>query len=302
MIPRLIRILVTFAWVWTAGVGAAAAVPLGCLIMPEQQADIGTPVVGVVESVLVDRGDHVSKDQVLAVLQSRVEQASLEVAQRRARVAAELRSAEAGLELARSQFVRSQDLYDKQFISSQALDQARAELKVAEQQVDQSREQLQVFGSEARLARAQLHQRVLKAPFDGVVVDRMAQPGERVEDRPLLRLAAIDRLRVEVVVPAVRFGSIRAGMAATVLPDLPGMQAVHASVQLVDPIVDPASNTFRVRLAVDNRNGAVPAGARCRVAFDEPPTVDRGSVGELGSVRRAGLNVDLKLTGLPARR
>ncbi|MCB1914613.1 MAG: efflux RND transporter periplasmic adaptor subunit [Rhodocyclaceae bacterium] len=292
----------SFAIVWAATVGTAAAVPLGCLIMPEQQADIGTPVVGVVESVLVDRGDRVSKDQVLAVLQSRVEQASLEVAQRRARVAAELRAAEAGLELARSQFARSQDLYRKKFISNQALDQARAELKVAEQQVDQSREQLQVFGSEARLARAQLHQRVLKAPFDGVVVDRMVQPGERVEDRPLLRLASIDRLRVEVVVPAARFGSIRPGMPATVLPDLPGMRAVQATVRLVDPIVDPASNTFRVRLAVDNRDGGVPAGARCRVAFDERSAIEPESAGDLRGLRRSGLNVDLKLTGLPARR
>jgi len=246
---------------------AVIAAPLGCLITPRQQADIGTPVIGVVESVAVDRGDRIRQGQVLVVLQSKVETANVQVASQRARVAAELRAANANLILADSRYKRSVDLHGKNFISRQALDQVESEYEVARQRVAQAHEQLQVLGSEANLARAQLSQRTLRAPFDGVVVDRMVQPGERVENQPLLQVAAIDELQVEVVVPAAQFGSIQPGEMATVRPELPGVSSVQANVSVVDPMVDAASNTFRVRLSVDNREGLVPAGVRCRIEF-----------------------------------
>ncbi|WP_230971553.1 efflux RND transporter periplasmic adaptor subunit [Nitrogeniibacter aestuarii] len=264
MMKRSIRLILLAL---TGACASASAAPLGCLITPRQEADIGTPVVGVVESVAVDRGDRVRQGQVLVVLQSRVEAANVEVASQRARVAAELRAANANLVLADSRYKRSVDLHGRNFISKQALDQAESEFEVARQRVAQAREQLQVLGSEANLAKAQLGQRTLRAPFDGVVVDRMVQPGERVEDRPLLQVAAIDELQVEVVVPAAQFGTIRSGEVATVRPDVPGVAPVQARVNVVDPMVDAASNTFRVRLAVDNREGQVPAGVRCRIDF-----------------------------------
>lgn len=249
-----------------AATGIAAA-PLGCLITPKQEADIGTPVIGVIESVEVERGDRVQEGQVLAVLQSHVEAASVNVARARARVEAELRAATAGLALAESRYQRAVDLHRKAFISRQALDQSSAELEVARQQVAQSHEQLHVFGREEALAQAQLTQRVLRAPFAGVISDRMVQPGERVEDRPLLRLAAIDELRAEVVMPASAFGTIQVGSEATVSPDIPGMAPIQARVGIVDPIVDAASNTFRIRLGIDNSTGAIPAGVRCHASF-----------------------------------
>ncbi len=254
-------------WLVAGCLGTALAAPLGCLITPERKADIGTPVVGVVESVMVERGDRVYEGQVLVTLQSGVERANLDVARQRARAEAELRAAASSWALAKSRYARSVDLQQRGFISQQALDQAAAERDVAQQQVAQSREKLRVSGLDALLANAQLNQRVLRAPFAGVVTDRMVEPGERVEDRPLLHLAAIDRLRVEVVVPASQFGTIANGSPATVQPDLPGVGAVRAEVSLVDPLVDAASNTFRVRLAIDNSDGTVPAGARCKVDF-----------------------------------
>jgi len=311
----------TFRFLLYAALGASAsasAAPLGCLITPRQEADIGTPVVGVVESVAVDRGDRIRQGQVLVVLQSRVESANVEVASQRARVAAELRAANANLLLADSRYKRSVDLHGRNFISRQALDQAESEFEVARQRVAQAREQLQVLGSEADLAKAQLSQRTLRAPFDGVVVDRMVQPGERVEDRPLLQVAAIDELQVEVVVPAAQFGGIRAGEMATVRPDVPGVGAVQARVSVVDPMVDAASNTFRVRLAVDNREGQVPAGVRCRIEFGgvmpasthsawHAPAVDPSTTADgerpenlpmLPRPRTRGLTMDMRLPSL----
>jgi cobalt-zinc-cadmium efflux system membrane fusion protein len=59
---------------WAIGVSASlhGAQPLGCLIEPEQVAEVGSPVIGVVEAIRVERGDRVAKRQVIAVLRDEV--------------------------------------------------------------------------------------------------------------------------------------------------------------------------------------------------------------------------------------
>lgn len=249
---------------------AASAVPLGCLVTPEKVAEIGTPVAGVLASVAVERGDRIHKGQVLAVISSAVEQAGVDVARTRAKSAAEVSAGRASLELARQRYERSVDLHRRAFVSKQALDQAEAEFKVAEQKLAQSLDQQQINERELQMARAQLGQRQLRAPFDGVVIDRLAHPGERVEDRPLMRIASIDVLRAEVVVPAAQFGALSAGMPAWLTPGLPEASPVPATITLVDAVIDPASNTFRVRLSLENADHKVPAGVRCKVDFNMP--------------------------------
>jgi multidrug efflux pump subunit AcrA (membrane-fusion protein) len=80
-----------------------------------------------------------------------------------------------------------------------------------------------------------------------------------------VRLATIDPLRVELVVPAQLFGSIRTGAWLKVLPELPNVSPRPAKVVLVDPMIDGPSNTFRARLELPNAKYEVPAGLRCKV-------------------------------------
>jgi multidrug efflux pump subunit AcrA (membrane-fusion protein) len=115
---------------------------------------------------------------------------------------------------------------------------------------------------------AQLEQRTVRAPIDGIVVDRYMAPGEYIEQKPLLRLASIDPLRVDVLVPAAAFGTIRVGDAGAVVPELLDRQPHAAVVTTVDRVIDAASNTFRVRLALPNPEHRLPAGLRCTVTFD----------------------------------
>jgi len=244
---------------------AAPRQPIGCLIGPERVADIGTPVVGVVASIDVDSGDRVRAGQPLVVLRGDVEEAGVQAAQLRARIDADVRAAEANLALARQRHERAVQLMEQGFVSNQASDQARAELDIALQKLEQARSQQQLAARELGVVRAQLGQRTLRSPFGGVVVDRFVNVGERVEDRPLLRLAMLDPLRVEVVVPASRYGSVTVGDGLSVQPELPGIEAVFAKVTKIDPVIDAASNTFRVRLKLPNPGYKLPAGARCKV-------------------------------------
>lgn len=117
--------------------------------------------------------------------------------------------------------VMAEVLVSRRLMAQQAPDQARVDLQMAEKKVRQVREPLRVSGREVNLAEAQVGQRSIRSPFDGVVVERYLSLGERVEGKPVFRIARMDPLRVEVVVPAARYGTIRAGNVATVRPELP---------------------------------------------------------------------------------
>lgn len=249
--------------------GAGAAQPLGCLIEPDRIAEIGSPVIGVIESITVERGDRVRKGQVLATLRADVERASVNVASMRAQAEADVRAAHANFEFMRDKQVRAEDLVHKNFISRQALEQARTESKVAEQRLAQAREQQRVSQRELELARAQLDMRSIRAPFDGIVADRYMWPGERVEEKALFRLAKVDPLRIEVIVPAAMFGAIRIGTMLNITPDLPNAGTLKAKVALVDKMMDAASNTFRVRAELPNPNATLPAGLRCKAELTQ---------------------------------
>jgi RND family efflux transporter MFP subunit len=250
---------------------ASAAQPLGCLIEAERVADVGSPVVGVIDRVEVERGDHVVKGQVLAVLRAPVEHASLNVASSRAQSSAELQAALASAKFNRERLQRAEDLFRKEFISQQALAQARAEADLAEQKLVQAREQRELTRQERDVAAAQVAQRVIRSPIDGVVAERYVSAGERVDEKPLLRIAKVDPLRVQLVVPVALYLEVRPGAGATVVPELPGAAAMAARVTMVDKVIDPASNTFRVHLELPNQGGALPAGLRCRAEFGVPP-------------------------------
>jgi RND family efflux transporter MFP subunit len=256
----LVIALATAASTW-----AAAAQPLGCLIEPHRVIEVGSPVIGVVESVKVERGDRIAKGEVIAVLRADVERAAVNVAATRARVAAEVQAAQANYELARQKYVRAMELRRQNFISAQALEQSRAEAEVAEQRLAQAQDQRRISARELQLAEAQLGLRTIRSPVTGVVVDRYMSGGERVEDKPIVRVATVDPLRVELVVPAALYGTVAAGSMLTVMPDLPAASPRQAKVTLVDSVIDGPSNTFRVRLELPNPNYELPAGLRCKV-------------------------------------
>ena len=246
---------------------AAAAQPLGCLIEPHRVIEVGSPVIGVMESVKVERGDRVTKGDVIATLRADVERAAVNVAATRARVAAEVQAAQANYELARQ----------KQTLQ-QALDQARAEADVAEQRLTQAKDQRRISARELELAEAQLGLRTIRSPVTGVIVDRYMSGGERVEEKPIVRVATVDPLRVEIVVPAALYGTIATGARLTVTPELPGATPRQAKVSLVDSVIDGPSNTFRVRLEMPNANYELPAGLRCKVELGvdvKVPAVER---------------------------
>ena len=104
-------------------------------------------------------------------------------------------------------------------------------------------------------------------PIDGVVMDRYKSPGEYVEDQPILKLAQVNPLNVEVIIPLPWLGTIQNGMTARVYPEKPVAGSYSAKVVIVDPVVDSASGTFGVRFELPNPRQRIPAGLTCDVKF-----------------------------------
>lgn len=218
--------------------GLAAGEAL-CLVEPSLEVNVGTPVDGVLEAVHADRGDVVQAGQVLARLYSGVEQAAVELQGAKADFGARKRE-------------RNEELYRKQLISQHELDELSTEQRMAELELKERQEQLKL--------------RAVSSPIQGVVVDRFRHRGDLVKQERIFRIAQLDPLHVETVVPAARFGRIAVGQFYEVQLQLAGGRQ-RARVSQVDRVIDAASGTFRVRLQLPNPQQSIPPGQRCQVNF-----------------------------------
>jgi RND family efflux transporter MFP subunit len=254
---------------------AVAQQPLGCLIEPDAVAEVGSQVVGVIESMKVERGQRVRKGEVIALLRADVERAALGVARSRSEAVADIQAAAANATFAKQRVDRARDLLEKKFISDQAYDQMRAEAEVAAQKHAQAQEQHRLAQREMELATSQLAMRTVRSPVNGIVAERYMATGERIEEKPMVRIAVVDPLRVQVVAPSSMYGRIQMGSTASIFPELADTTPVLARVILIDKLLDSASNTFRITLRLPNPGNALPAGLRCRADFglDIPATV-----------------------------
>jgi len=242
-----------------------------CLIEPYRKIEIRSSVEALIDTVHVQRGSIVRKGQRLVDLHSEVETAALASAKYRAVMEGQVKSSEARVEYATDKLRRRETLSQQNFVSSQDRDDAAAELRVAQADFLEARDNRQLSVLESKRLEALLRQRTLTSPFDGVVTEVEQHPGELAQTgegaRPILKMAQIHPLRVEVVLPVALYNLIRTGAQAEIEAEAPSRGRHRASVQIVDKVVDSASGTFGVRLELPNPAGNILAGVKCKVRF-----------------------------------
>ncbi len=215
---------------------------LECLVEPHVLVNVGSSVDGVLDEVLVNRGDQVRRGQVVARLQSGVEAAAVKLS-------------EARVEFGRRKLERSESLAEKQLISVQEKDELVTEVRLREEELKKDAELLRL--------------RTIVSPIDGVVVERRMTPGEfiRTDKSVVLRLAQINPLNVEVIAPARLFKSVQVGMSGRVNLAPMFIGTYQAKVVVVDKLIDAASGTLGVRLQLPNPDNRIPAGIKCSVVL-----------------------------------
>lgn len=219
---------------------AIPAEEFDAMIYPNETVKLSSQIAGILEEVSVERGDVVKAGQVVARLKAGVEK--VEVALAGANVDYQRRKIERNAELAR-----------KKLISAQENDDLEGDLKKGELILQEAGEKLKM--------------RTILSTVDGVVTERLLSPGDYVGEAPILKIASIDPLKVEVIVSARKYGSIRKGMRAEIRPEAPVGGLYYGKVTIVDKVIDPASSTFGVRVELANPGFRLPSGLKCRVRF-----------------------------------
>jgi RND family efflux transporter MFP subunit len=272
--------------------GVVTAFEYDCMMEPYRVVEIKSTVNGRIETINVERSDYITAGQSLVVFESDVEKATVELARAKLSMTAELSSSKVSHSFAKRKLGRFDTLAEKGVVADYIKDEVQTEASLAALQIIQAKENKRLSELELQRALAVLNQYTVTSPIDGVVVSRFKSPGEYAdpEDGPILQLAQLDPLNIEVLLPASRFGSIKPGMKAHVSPESPLNGSYAAEVKIVDQVVDASSGTFGIRLELPNPDNKLPGGLKCTISFkdDSPGTISRVSkaVGYVGMVEK----------------
>jgi RND family efflux transporter MFP subunit len=227
----------------------------------EKDVKVAARTSGVVHKVMVDRGASVRAGQPLGALETDVPVREVEMAEQE-------------LRLARADYDRLRPLNDSKIVSPQEFQRAEVAKDVA--------------ASALALSKARLDLYTMYAPFDGVVVERWAIVGQRVQvddDTPLFRVASREALRARIDVPEEKALGITAGARARV--DIPGAAGLEAKVVFVGPARDAASGTVPVIVELARPTSAAVLGASAMVHIEEGGDARaRGGPAERSRARR----------------
>ena len=217
-------------------------------LMVEQEVIVTTRVTGVIDSIQADRGDPVRKGQALATLD-----------QREFRL--DLRAAEETLSVSRADLKRYEELRRLNLTSEAEFEQKR------------SRHELAVV--ELERARLVIDRSVVRAPFDGIVVDRYARVGEKFlleESKPLFKVMALEPLLARAYVPGTALRVVRVGQEVSVAAsDFPETRSA-GRVIFVSPVLDPGSGTVQVLVKVRrDPKGILRPGMAVQLGFSGAP-------------------------------
>lgn len=230
-------------------------------------SEVSSGASGVLESIDTERGAFVKQGQVVAHLRSGVERAVVNLSRARAEFTAEVKAKQLSHQLALRNFERVSGLYAKKMIAEQEEDKTKTMAQIAEFEWRMAQEQQRLAALELKRAEEILALRVLTSPVNGVVVDTLKAPGEYVEEQPVVKIARIDPLYVEVLAPLSYYGKVAVGAMAAITLEQPVGGHYDAKVIVVDPLIDAPSGTFGIRLKLPNAEHRIPAGLNCKVTF-----------------------------------
>lgn len=234
------QILITGFVLSQVVVGLSAEVFDG-LVLPYREVTIGSPVETRIDALEVREGDVVKKGDLLVRLYSRLEEL-------------EAKRAEAAVEKRKFDAESSLDLFKDKLVSEDEALQARIELDLAKLMQEMAEEQVEL--------------RRLKAPIDGVVVERLREAGDMVQlSEPIFVILDLDQVYVQFYVSATKLSDVAIGGSVEVSFPRLGLDTPRVgTIDYIDPRVDAASGLSRVRVLLQNENGEIKVGVRASVS------------------------------------
>ncbi|MCA9729727.1 MAG: efflux RND transporter periplasmic adaptor subunit, partial [Candidatus Eisenbacteria bacterium] len=229
------------------------------------KAAIGAKIIGRVMELAVDEGDTVRAGEIVARLDSRDLEAAVQQAEAR------LNEATARAADARRVKAREEQIFQAGASFQQALDEAATQLAIAEAQVQTAQAALDA-------ARAQLAYATIRAPIDGVVIERNIEVGEMVapggftsqqSSGAILRIADPTSLEVEADINESYIARLTRGQPAIIRIDAVPDAEYHGELRQIVPTADRQKAVVEVKVTIDDRDNRLVPDMSCSVTFVE---------------------------------
>jgi len=171
--------------------------------------------------------------------------------------AAQLRSAEAGVDLARINLDRARELRSQATIAQSELDSADAQFKQATAQADN--------------IRATIAKKTIRAPFAGRLGIRQVNLGQSLKaGDPIVSLQALDPIFVNFMLPQQRLGQLARGLVARITTDALANETIEGHITAINPDVDSATRNVRVEATLANASERLHPGMYVNVSVELP--------------------------------
>ncbi len=246
----------------------AKAADISAFIEPYRDIDVATSEMGTLAYINVKEGDHVTSGQVLGGLCEDVLRANLDVAQKAKEARGRLVSAEQELAFQTENLRKIVQLVERRHASAEELSRTETQQRIAEAQVLAIREELELKSAEYSRTEAQLLEKQIRSPIDGIITHIYKDVGEFISasNPVVIKVVKLDVLLVEFAVPAMATSEFETGRT---IPLSIGSEKIETLglVEFVSPIKDPQSNTVRVKIRIDNRHGQFSSGDSCCLAL-----------------------------------
>lgn len=255
-------------------------------VVARRQATVSAKLTGKIAEVLVDEGMRVQAGQVLARLDASNLEASLKLAEAQAQAAqAALAETQVRLELAEREWRRIKELADTGVASEADLDQARAEVNSLRARLERQRAEVAVGERQVAVLLQQLEDLVIRAPFDGVVTTKDAQPGEMVSPvsagggftrTGICTIVDMTSLEIEVDVNESFINRVQPGQPVEAVLDAYPDWKMPARVKAIIPTADRQKATVKVRVSLEALDPRILPQMGVKVAFRDTVTVAAG--------------------------
>jgi RND family efflux transporter MFP subunit len=261
------RIILPLILIASAACGLSADdTPVLTYLRPIREINLASGETGVIDKVLVKPGDHVTKSQEILRLNSAVIEAQLAQAEAQALHEGRLKAAEAERQIARQRLDLINDLLNRGSTNQAEYDKATASLAVADGQLKAAQEDRDALRYQSATIKAQLDQRILRSPINGIVTEVTREIGEAVESRRtdvpsyLAKIVDLSQLIARVHIPSQLAGGLHLDQHLPITLDNPAKSKGEGSIIFISPTVDAATNLTEVHLIFKNAGGELQSG------------------------------------------
>ena len=251
----------------------------------DDQADIAAEITGRVVATRVERGTRVNAgDELVRIADTEVraqaDEAEANAAQIEARLGVagnaplqidqvpEVANASASNDLAQADFERARMLNDRKLLSAADFDRSRSQADAARRQYDIARnnaaqqyQSLLAACARLTLARKALADTVVRAPFPGVVEQRLVSAGDYVtRGTKIASVMRVNPMRVELTVPAQYLAAVAPGRAVSLQVDAYPGKTFAGRIRYVSPAIESDSRALVIEAVVENEGGELKPG------------------------------------------